>query len=339
MKRKTTMKDVAKAASVSTATVSRVLNNNYPVSKEVIEKVLKAMDDLQYKPNLVARSLRINKSNLVAIVVADIRNPYYASIAREIDNYLFNEGYNLIICSTDESSEKEKKILDMLIKKNVDAIAISPCNKEIENITQIINKDIYTVLLDREIPQLKLPYVGGRNFEESYLLTEYLIKSGHRKIAIMTGNLNTSTGEERFLGYQKAMSDYHLSIHNNLILSGDFMEKKAFHSMCEFFSKQKMHEPLAIVSCNNLMTEGIMKAAMKFNIKIPENLSIVSFGAIENEELIRPKITCIKQSVIEIGKRVADLIYNKLNSHEEINEHQIIENTFVEGSSVKVLER
>lgn len=335
MKKKATIKDVAKMANVSTATVSRVLNNNYPVSEEVMEKVLSAMNELEYKPSSIARSLRINKSNLVAIVVADIRNPYYASIAREIDNILFHEGYNLILCSTDESPDKERKVLDLLIKKNVDAVAISPCVKDTTNIMELLQEDIYTILIDRKIPSLHLPFIGGNNFEDSYLLTEHLIKKGHRQIAIMVGSLDNSTGEERFNGYKKALENYQLPYNEGLVLSGDFIEDKAFASMDQFFSTQDSKEPIAIVSCNNLMTEGIMKAAKKHNKRIPEDLSLVSFGEIESQELIVPKVTCIKQNVKSIGKHVAKMISDQLNGMENTNKEYIIENIFIEGTSVK----
>ena len=144
-----TMKDIAAYTGVSTATVSRVLNDNYPVNIDTKKKVLKAFEELNYEPNLVAKSLRSRKSNLIAIIVADIENPYYISIAKEIDNYLFKEGYNLITCSTNESIEKEQEIIRMLLGKNIDAIAISPCDSEHTDLSMIINQHVPIVLIER----------------------------------------------------------------------------------------------------------------------------------------------------------------------------------------------
>ncbi|WP_332239110.1 LacI family DNA-binding transcriptional regulator [Sporolactobacillus sp. KGMB 08714] len=330
------MKDVAIKANVSTATVSRVLNGNYPVSKEIMERVKQAIEDLQYKPNSIARSLRIKRSNLIAIVVTDIRNPYYISIAREIDNCLFDDGYNLIFCSTDESAEKEKKILEMLIEKNVDAVIISPCTQDPENLMPLIKENIFTVLIDRDVPFLNLNYVGEQNFNESYSLTEYLIKKGHKKIAIMNGTLDSSTGMERYMGYQSALKQYDIPLCDDLILSGGYYERQAFQTMNELFLSNNGIKPTAIVSCNNLMSEGIMRAAIKNHKRIPEDISLVSFGEIVNQEFIKTKITCIKQKENIIGENVSKIVLNKLgkNSEENLQKKISISNQLIEGNSV-----
>lgn len=335
--KKYTIKDVAIRANVSTATVSRVLNGNYPVSKEIKERVQRAIDDLKYKPNSIARSLRIRKSNLIAVVVADIRNPYYIAIAREIDNRLFNDGYNLILCSTDESPEKEKKILEKLIEKNVDAVIISPCSQDPENLMPLINEHIFTVLIDRDVPLLNLNYVGEQNFNESYQLTEYLIKNGHKRIAIMNGTLESSTGKERFMGYKSALKNYGIAVNDDLVLSGGYYKSMAFLAMDKLFSSRSKIQPTAVLSCNNLMTEGIMKAAIKHHKRIPEDLSIVSIGEIANQDFIATKITCMKQKEYVVGKKVSDIILSNLNSgtNEKLLQKISINNDLIEGNSVK----
>ncbi|MGA8941833.1 MAG: LacI family DNA-binding transcriptional regulator [Thermoactinomyces sp.] len=330
-----TMKDIAEYTGVSTATVSRVLNDNYPVNIETKKKVLKAMKELNYEPNLVARNLRSRKSNLVAIIVADIKNPYYTNIAKQIDDYLFTEGYNLIICNTDESPKKEKEIIRMLLSRNIDAIAIAPSDSQNTDLSGLIDQNVPIVLLDRKIKDLQLPFVGTDNFKEAYSLTKFLIEKGHRNIGIINGSLKTSTGEERFLGYKKAMEDHGLSIDEKWMYNGGFEEKKAYDVLKRFLQTGD-ELPTALFSCNNLMTRGAIKALKEGNVDIPDDLSLISFGALANQDLICPRITCIEQDTTYIGRKAAELLLGKLKNKKQPQKTSvIIESIFLPGDSVK----
>ncbi|WP_449621148.1 LacI family DNA-binding transcriptional regulator [Robertmurraya sp. Marseille-Q9965] len=330
-----TMKDIARYTGVSTATVSRVLNDNYPVNIETKQKVLKAIEELNYEPNLVAKNLRSKKSNLVAIVVADIKNPYYISIAKEIDDYLFEEGYNLITCSTDESIEKEADIIRLLLSKQIDAIAIAPSDSEKSKLTELIKKHVPIVLVDRKIDDLSIPFVGTNNFKESYNLTEYLIKKGHERIGVMTGKLNTSTGKERLKGFKMAMENHGLSVDEKWIFNGEFEEIQAYEVLSQFL-KNNQDIPTALVSCNNLMTKGTMLALNERSIRIPEDISIVSIGVMENHEFFSTKITSIEQDTSFMGKKVAELLLSQLQNKQKLK-NIVVESAFIEGNSVKEL--
>ncbi|WP_099159525.1 LacI family DNA-binding transcriptional regulator [Virgibacillus ndiopensis] len=328
-----TMKDIAEYTGVSTATVSRVLNNNYPVNIDTKKKVLDAIKELDYEPNLVARNLRSRKSNLVAIMVADIKNPYYISIANEIDYYLFKEGYNLIICSTNESIEKEQETIRMLLGKNIDAIAISPCDSKNTDLTTLINQNVPIVLIDRKIHGKDIPFVGSNNFEETYLLTEFLIKKGHERIGILNGTLNNSTGQDRFNGFKQAMKDYKLMFNEKWVFSGGFEEKKAYDELNHYL-KTKNELPTALLSCNNMMTIGAMTALTENGKNIPDDISLVSFGALANQHLLSPQVACLDQDTTYIGKKVAELILNQLNNTND-QERVLIDSIFMDGNSVK----
>lgn len=330
-----TMKDIAEYTGVSTATVSRVLNDNYPVNIETKKKVLKAIKELNYEPNLVARNLRSRKSNLVAIIVADIKNPYYTSIAKQIDDYLFKEGYNLITCNTDESPEKEKEIIRLLLSRNIDAIAISPSDSQNTDLSELINQNVPIVLVDRKIKDMRLPFVGTDNFKEAYFLTEFLIKKGHKKIGIITGTLNTSTGQDRFHGYKKAMHDYGLTINEKWCFNGGFEEKKTCNVLKQFLQTGD-ELPTALFSSNNLMTKGALKALKEGNINIPDDLSLISFGALANWEFLCPRITCVEQDTTYIGRKVAELLLTQLKNKKQLNDMCVItDSVFMDGNSVK----
>ncbi|WP_339226634.1 LacI family DNA-binding transcriptional regulator [Oceanobacillus sp. FSL K6-2867] len=328
-----TMKDIAKYTGVSTATVSRVLNDNYPVNIETKKKVLNAIEELNYEPNLVAKSLRSNKSNLVAIIVADIKNSYYVSIAKEIDNHLFKEGYSLITCSTDESVEKEEEIIRLLLSQQIDAIAISPSDSEKTNLNELIEKNVPIVLVDRKVSNVPISYVGTNNFKEAYNLTEYLIKKGHRNIGIITGKLNTSTGKERLEGFKRAMNDHGITTEKKWILNGDFEEKQAYEIFTHFLENNN-ELPTALFSCNNLMTKGAMFAFKEHSIKIPEDISLVSFGEMENHEFFDTQITCIEQDTSYIGEKVAEILLSQLINKQE-SKNVIVDSILIEGNSVR----
>lgn len=332
-----TIKEVSIRANVSTATVSRVLNNNYPVRKETKEKVMKAVHELNFSPNHIARNLRTHQSNLVAMVVADITNSYYAKIAKIVDQHLFMEGYNLLVCSTDESHEKENKFLDMLISKNVDAIAISSVSNNADVIQNAIDNGIKVVLLDRKHAGLMAPYVGSDNAAESCVLTEHLIQMGHKQIAFISGSLKTSTGLERLQGYKDALIKNKLSIDEALIFEGDYSRDSGFAAMKKIIARSK--KVTGIVSSNNLMTEGALHAIKMKGLAIPEDYSVVSFGSIDNDDLISPKISCIDQDILTIGNETSEQLLDMLNtsqhSNNSVTRQCIIHDRFEAGESVK----
>ncbi|WP_223362621.1 LacI family DNA-binding transcriptional regulator [Sporolactobacillus terrae] len=335
-----TIKEVSKRANVSTATVSRVLNNNYPVREETRAKVLKAVRELNFSPSHVARNLRTHQSDLVAMVVADITNSYYAKIAKIVDQHLFIKGYNLLVCSTDESQKKEKQFLNMLIKKNVDAVAISSVSKNAANIQTVIDNGIKVVLLDRKHSGLRVPYVGNDNAAESYLLTEHLIQMGHEKIALVSGPLHTSTGFERLQGYREALMTHGLQVQEKLILEGDYSRDSGYKSMKKIIMEVK--DVTGVVSSNNLMTEGILHAVKSEGRRIPEDYSVVSFGSIDNDDLITPKICCIDQDSEAIGnevsKQLLDLLNSSSQSENSVSRQCIVYDRFVPGESVRRIE-
>lgn len=334
---KITIKEVAKRANVSTATVSRVLNNNYPVSDEARTEVLKAASELNYKPNGIARSLKKNKTNLIGIIVADIANPFFMNVSKGIENVVSKEKYNLIISSSDESQDKEMKLLNMMLEKKVDGIIMAPSNIDCLEIKSIISSGIKLVLVDRKVEGITVDYIANDNFNGAFSLTEDLIRKGHRDIAIVNGCVNVTTAIERFNGYKAAMNKYGIKIDEDFILSGEYSASMAFVETINLIKKGKL--PTALVSSNNSMTEGIMKALKSEKLRVPEDISLVSFGQIANQEFIEPKITCIKQNPFLMGQKAGEVILDKLNgkSKEDNFKEVLLLNEFSEGNSIKSL--
>ncbi|MFT9008429.1 MAG: LacI family DNA-binding transcriptional regulator [Bifidobacterium sp.] len=334
---RTKIQDVAALAGVSVSTVSRVVNNSdYPVTAEKRDRVRRAVRELNFSPSQVARNLRTNKSKLIALVVADIANPYFAGIARAMDEFLFHEGYGLIISSTDESPDREKGILNRLRDQDVDAIVISSSGQNI-SLLELLHKGGFPVmLLDRNIEELHMPFIGSDNVRECCILTQYLIDKGHRSILFLAGSLDSTTGKERLQGYRKALLKNRIEYDDSLVLHGNFMRDETYRLSVDFFDNRS-DRATAVVSSNNLMSEGFLEAAFDRKIRIPQQYSLVSFGSIDNQRLITPILTCYRQNLEMIGKLTAQMtlqMINESSGNADVPQNLVINDVFVEGKSV-----
>lgn len=315
--KKITIKEVAKKAGVSTATVSRVLNNNYPVSDEARERVYTVIKELNYSPNAIARSLKNNKTNLIGFVVGDISNPYFMKIARVIEDDMRARGYNIIMAVTHEDEELEKKLLKVLFEKRVDSVVIAPSGSNIEELLNFINSGVNVIAIDRKVEGLNIDTVIEDNFDAAYDLTELLIKSGHKKIAIVNGRLDVTTGAERSKGFKSAMNNNNIPIIDEYLLYGNFDEEKAYFEVKKLLMKENVEKPTAIFATNNKMAEGAMVAIQELGYKIPEDISMVSYGELSAPELVEPRLTVVQQDAYAIGRKVSNILIEKAEN--EVN--------------------
>jgi len=333
-----TIKQIAEEANVSGATVSRVVNNNYPVSEEVRLKVLKAISELNYQPNGVARSLKSKKTHMIGIVVADITNPYFMQIAKGVESVVSSKGYNLLFCSTNENPSREHGLLRLLNEKRVDAIVLATCDKDGSHIKHLIEHGIPVIMVDRKISGLDIDTIVEDNFNASYNITNYLISKGHKKISIVNGLLNVSTGKERFEGFKKALGDNGILLIEKYVLKGDFKREDAYREAKNMIKKQKNDLPTAIFAANNLMAEGTMIAICEQGLRMPEDISIVSFGDLSISQLIKPKLTVISQNAYAIGQRAGEIALERTSGKQKnykefvlVPEMEIGESVAMEG--------
>lgn len=315
--KKVTIREVAKRANVSIATVSRVLNNNYPVSEDVKIKVLEAISALNYQPNGIARSLKSKRTYMIGIVVGDITNPYFMQIVKGVESVVTTKGYNIILGSTNENPTQELKLLRLLNEKRVDAIILATCDNDGSYIKQLIEQGIPIVMVDRKIEGVNTDIIVEDNFSASYNLTNYLIKKGHKKISIVNGLLNISTGKERFEGFKRALEDNGIPIVEEYILKGNFNRENAYNSVKKMIETLESNLPTAIFAANNLMAEGAMIAIYEKKLRIPEDISIVSFGDISIPQLVKPKLTVISQNAYAIGQKAAEIVIERISGRKK----------------------
>lgn len=326
MKSISTIKDVAKDAGVSIATVSRVLNSNYYVSPDLVDKVMQSVKRLNYYPNSIARSLKNAATLTIGLIVSDISNSFFAFLARAIEDVIKEYNYNLIVCSTDNQQQKEYDYLQLLLEKQVDGLVLNISGTNNDFITQISN-DIPIVLLGRRIetPQFKGDFVDSDNLFGSFTLTNHLLQLGHRSIALINGQQGLSSSQERYAGFAKALQAANLDIAEDspYIYYGDFNRPESGELGASVLMNLPQ-PPTAILTSNNELALGALGFCKKNNIKIPQEVSFACYGDIAHEDLLFVRPSKVTMDPWPMGKRVADLMIERIEQKNQMSNREIL---------------
>lgn len=334
--------DVAKLAGVSISSVSRVLKDNYPVSIETRKKVLDAVQELNYSPNIMASSLKSRQVNLLGVILPNLKNNVIMSIAQSITEEAKNYGYMTLFSCSENNVEIEKVLLNLYRSSLVDAIIAASVMKDDSIFKNLQNDNIPVALFDRAVGNID--WVGEDGYSASYDMTQYIINRGHSRIAFIKGVQDTSISKDRYRGYLDAMKDSDLEVIPELQLPGDFKEDLAFDLVMELLSSMdRKNYPTAIFTANSNMARGAINAVLEAGLEIPGDISIASYGDLDLPKNTSPRIACIKQNEKEIGKLITDLIMRKIEYKTDKKKLMsgtriIIPVTLVEGQSVRELE-
>ncbi len=318
---KATLKDVANLAGVSTATVSNVTNNTKFVSDDVKRKVLDAMETLNYRPNALAKSLRVQETKLIGVLISDITNPFFSKVVRGIEYEANKNGYNILLCNTESNAVKEQEYLDILIGKRIDGLIISSSGNKEEYIKHLESANIPIVFLNRSPESALMKTVMTNNIRGSYLAAEHLINHGYEKISIISGPQTYSTGRDRLIGYKRAMEDYGLPIDEELIKIGNFDIKSGYDLMKELINSGERTDACFIA--NNSMTLGAYKYIKETNLKIGQDLAIVGYDESDWADIVEPPLSTISQPAYEQGTQAAELVIANINGKELTNQKVI----------------
>jgi LacI family transcriptional regulator len=312
-----TIKEVAQKAEVSTATVSRVINGNYPVSKEAYEKVMLAIEEVGYRPNAIAKSLKMNKTYMIGMVVPDISNPYFMEIARGVETVVSAFGYTLTFCSTDELPEKEIKLLKALNEKRVDFVILASSLKAEQPLIELMKQGLKIIMVDTILPNLNVDFVVEDNAKASYELVSYALGLGHKRVGIVNGIMSISTARERFEGFRQALKDKGVAYNESYTVDGGYYRDVAYVNVKAMLEQSGQEHPTLLYATNNQMTEGAMIAIKELGLRIPEDISIVSFGDIILPELIEPRLTVIIQNSRAIGEKAGEILMDRMEANEQ----------------------
>jgi len=299
MAKKITIKDVAKEAGVSVTIVSRVLNNYGSFSEESKSNVLKAVEKLDYKPDVIARSLRTKKSKAIGVIVSDIVTFFFTTLVRGIEDVANQGNYSVILCNSDEDLIKEREYLSALYERGVDGLIISPSPGNDSYLKKLTRGGTPIVLVDRKIKGLRVPMIMVDDESGAYEAVSYLISLGHRRIGIITGLKGTSTSGDRLAGYEKALKEHHLSQNPELVKAGDYRREKAKEAAEEFLRMK--NPPTALFVSNEPMASGVLLALRENKVKIPEEMSIIGFDDPVWAPLTNPALTTVSQPSYSMG--------------------------------------
>lgn len=309
-----TIKDIAKHAGVSPATVSRVMNNTANVSEATKKKVLAAVEKYNYSPNIFAKALSRNESNTIGVVVPDITNPFFGEVIKGIVELVDKNNLIMILCDTGEDSKKEEKHLINLKSQRLKGLIITPTSDSNEfnshYLSLLEDMGIPIILVDRDVKNSNFDGVFIDNVKASFDATMKLIENGHRRIALISGPEDSKPGRDRKKGYVKALKVSNIALDENIILRGDFkLESGYMHTKAILNMKDR---PSAIFCSNNMMTLGCIKALNEYNILVPRDISLIGFDDIEILNILDINITTVKRPTVEMGNIAMELLIERL---------------------------
>jgi LacI family fructose operon transcriptional repressor len=313
------IKDVANAAGVSTATVSRVLANKPHVRQEVKARVMKVVKALNYRPNRVARSLRSRQSSIIGLIVSDIENPFFQQVGRAVEDAAHEQGYSVMLCNNDEDPEKEQRYLHLIRDENLAGIILSPTRQTADNFSSTSDLNIPMVVIDRRVSNGDVDNILIDNVQAAHTITTHLIAHGYRRIGAVFG-IGSTTGRERREGFVQALKAHDLQPSTDLVKYANPREDDGFNTTLKML--QLPAPPEAILTSNSLLAAGALRALRESKKSIPEEVAFASFDETTWAKLVIPSLTVIEQPTHEIGRTATELLLKRIKdptrSHREV---------------------
>jgi LacI family transcriptional regulator len=302
--------DVARESGVSVFTVSAVVNNKSHVGKSLREKVEAAIRKLNYRPNLVARSLAKQKTHTIGMIVPDIGNPFFPIVVRGAEDAAQKHGYNLLLCNSDDSLDKEEKSIELLLSKRVDGILLTKAAEDFRPSLQQMIKEVNTpfVLVMRTYPKLTKDAVITDDYRGAYEAVSHLARAGRKRIALISGPLKVSNAKERWQGFHDALKAEGLPYEEDLVIEGDYRLESGYRAGHSLFSRR----PDGIYVSNHLMTVGLLKAAEETGLRCPEDFGLVSFDDYPWLGIFRPRLTTVELPKHQLGSEAAELLIRRI---------------------------
>ena len=336
-----TMNDIAKALNLSASTVSKALSNSYEISEKTKKRVLEYAEENNYRPNLIAQSLKQGHSNTIGIVVASIDNHFFSQVINGIESVAYSYGYNVIFTQTHESYDLEVKNVNNLANRSVDGLLISLSTEtnNIEHLQKLQKQGLPIVFFDKVSYEMDTHKVIVDNFKGAYDATTHLIKSGYKKIAHLTYTANTYVTRERLSGYKQALKD------NNIELNDQYIKYCQYGGKDTDEIKTILTELLtgydradALLSAFDRITTTTLSVLNKMKVKIPQDVAVFGFTNTVLAEVLNPSLSTVYQPGFEIGKAATEMLISLIRSKEPVTEFETIvlpTELFIRDSTVK----
>jgi LacI family transcriptional regulator len=307
-----TLKDVATRAGVSTATVSHVLNNTRFVSDSLRETVLKAVGETGYFRNELARGLRRGATATIGLMIPDNSNPFFAELARIIEDWGFSNGYSVILCNSAGNLDREAAYINTLISKQIDGVIFIASHSNDTHLMEFKKRKIPIILVDRDLPLILGDTILIDNDSGGYTATKYLIELGHKKIACITGPSDVTPSADRVKGYYRALQEAGIKRRDDYVITGDFEFQSGERAMKKLLSLEDV--PTALFACNDLMAIGALRRARSENISVPVDMSIFGFDDIQFASIVSPSLSTIAQPINEIATTAIAMLIDKIQN-------------------------
>jgi LacI family transcriptional regulator len=306
-----TVRDVARAAGVSTATVSATINKTAYVSPELQARIREAIAKLGYHPDGIARSLKKRSTQTLGLLISDIANPFFTALIRGIEDAAKARGYAIILCNTDEDLERERAYLRLLRSRRVDGLIMAPTGAEDDYDRSFAEAYTPLVFIDRKISTVPADTVLVDNQEGTRKAVEHLVRLGHRRIGLIAGRPHLSTTRERVQGYRHAFQEGAISVNPELIKSGH----RGVDGGCQagLALLQLRQRPTAVFATSNSLGIGLMRAVVACDLRCPEDVSVACFDDFEWASVFRPRLTTVAQPTYEMGAKAAELLFGRLD--------------------------
>ncbi|MDR3494734.1 MAG: LacI family DNA-binding transcriptional regulator [Ancalomicrobiaceae bacterium] len=329
----TTIRDVARLAGVSTATVSAVINDTAFVSPPLRERVLAAVRELAYTPSQAARSLKHGKSQLIALVVSDLANPFFARVVWAAEAAVAAWGYSLVVYNSDEKPENERRIMARVRELSCDGVVVVPVGPATYRTQRDFDgKALPMVLFGRSVEDKRADTVTIDNVAAGRLVTNYLIDLGHRRIGTITGPLHLTTGRGRYDGMLQAMQARGLTPAPEYVRSGEFREEVAYSVAREIL--ERPDRPTALYIANGVMALGVMRVLADLGLECPRDISIASTDTISGIGGLQPRLTRTEHPIIEMTNEALRLLVDRIDRGNDVQPRNVVfQPTLILGES------
>ena len=308
-----TLSDIAQRTGLSVSTVSRVLNDKaeeYRISNEAKQLVLDAAKKLNYRPNPMARGLKLKKTMSIGLVVPDLANPFFAQLTSSIQGVAYELGYSLIVCSTNDNIDLEEEHVRFLWSKSVDGMIVIPVGLRYAHFENIVNEELPLVLLDRYFEELKVPAVVADNYDGASRATTHILEQGHKRIAFIQGLPGTSTNTERLRGYKAALEKYGIPFAERFVVGEDYNEESGYEAVKSVLDMND--SPTALFTTSDVILLGALKALDERELGIPKDISLATFDDIDFASYLKCPITAVAQPKKAMGKKAVEVLIEQV---------------------------
>lgn len=330
-KSKISIKDIAELSGVSVATVSRVINQNGRFSKETEQRVKNIIDQYHYHPNELARGLRVDKAQVVGVIIPDITSEFFSYIAREIEGVLLRNGYVAVLCDTNEKLELEQKYIEMLKSMRVGGIIYVSGDQHVKPI-----ENIPAVYVDRKPEFIEnregYCFIGSDNYRGGYLAAKRLLEAGRRKLVLVLHNKTLATQERRLNGYRQALAEYNVAFEEQRVIKVSAIDMETGYAVTRQILEQNM-EVDGIFYSSDILAIGALQYFHEKQIKIPERISVIGFDDIPLSGKVTPALTTIRQQYLEFGRMAAESVVKMMKGDKEYHKY-IMDVSLIERETV-----